>query len=167
MTSTGALIMAVFAAVWWVVGMIASGHGSPWLVALGVAVTAAVATAALRRRRGRAEVSPVEASRRGRLVGVASAVEGLLILVAINVVNNLGRPDLAAPVVAIVVGLHFLPLARRLPARLYYLTAALLVAVGAVGFALPAGAFRLLVVCVGAACALWLTSLAVLRWGDG
>lgn len=38
--------------------------------------------------------------------------EGLGIFIGINVVNNLGYPDLVIPVIALVVGLHFFPLAR-------------------------------------------------------
>jgi hypothetical protein len=51
-----------------------------------------------------------------RKAGIASGVEGLAILLAVNVLAHFGRSDYAAPVIAIIVGLHFMPLAQRLPA---------------------------------------------------
>jgi hypothetical protein len=78
------------------------------------------------------------------------------------VLGNLGLSDYAAPVIAIIVGLHFVPLARWLPARFYYCTSALLIVLGACGFAIRSLDQRLLIVGVGAASILWLTSVVVL-----
>jgi hypothetical protein len=162
MTGTGAIIMGVFAAVWWVAGVRASGYGSPLIYAVAPVVTGLIIVAALRGRERSAQEPPEEHARRDRLVGIASAAEGVAILVAVNVLVNLGLNDYVAPVIAIIVGLHFVPLARLLPARLYYATAALLVALGVCGFAMRRPDLRLLVVSVGAACVLWLTCAFVL-----
>jgi hypothetical protein len=162
MSSTGAIIMGVFAAVWWLVGVRWAGYGSPLIYGIPLAVTALIILAALRSRDRFGQASPEEHARRDRLVIIASAVEGLAIFVAINVLGNVGEIDYAAPVVAIIVGLHFLPLAQRLPARLYYGTGALLVALGVCGFVIRHPAPRLIIVSVGAACILWLTSAVVL-----
>ena len=105
---------------------------------------------------------PNQPTANGRLVGIASAVEGLLIFIAINVLQNIGRPNLITPAVAVIVGLHFWPLARWLPARGYYLTGAALVVVGAAGLLVPDPGARALVVSLAAAGVLWLTSLWVL-----
>jgi energy-converting hydrogenase Eha subunit E len=70
---------------------------------------------------------------------------------------------LIAPVVAIIVGLHFLPLARWLPGPIYYLTGALLVVVGLAGAAVQEPTVRILTVCIGAAGVLWLSCAIVLR----
>ena len=74
---------------------------------------------ALARRRGRRSAPPEERRRRGRIVGIASALEGVAIFAAASVLVNLGRRDLIAPAVAIIVGVHFLPLARWFPAPIY------------------------------------------------
>ena len=158
MTAAGAMIMSVFAAIWWIVGGRASGF--PAAIAVGVPLLVSGTILALAWRRSPSTSAPAPNS--GRVVGIASAAEGLLIFVAVNVLNQTRRADWTAPVIAIIVGLHFLPIAKWLPARSYYLTAALLVAVGAIGLALPAGRPRTTVVTVGAACILWLTSAAVL-----
>ncbi len=48
----------------------------------------------------------------GMWFGIIFGAEGLGIFVAINIVTNLGHADLTIPVIALVVGLHFYPLAK-------------------------------------------------------
>jgi hypothetical protein len=81
---------------------------------------------------------PAERRRIGRLIGIWSAAEGVAILVGINIAVNLGDHHAVMPVIAIAVGLHFIPLARYMPAPPYYVTGTLLTAAGLVGLALPA-----------------------------
>ncbi len=157
--------MSLFAALWWIVGTYASGRGSGLMYAVAIAITSIVVAAASRRARP-SSGPPEERARRGRLVGIASGVEGLAIFVAINVLANIRRRDLTAPIIAMIVGLHFLPLARWLPAPLYYVTSALLVGLGIAGVRVQDVQFRLFTVSVGAACVLWLTCGAVLWYGD-
>ena len=64
------------------------------------------------------------------------------------------------PVGAIIVGLHFFPLARGIPVRIYHATGAGLLAVGAAGLLLPASD-RPLVSGMGAALVLWGTALMI------
>jgi hypothetical protein len=153
------MIMSIFAAIWWIVGGRASGF--PAVIWFGVPLLVSGTMLVLAWRRS-SSGGPAPAPNAGRVVGIASAAEGVLIFAAANVLVNTGHADWMAPVIAIIVGLHFLPIARWLPARSYYLTAALLVAVGGIGLALPAGRPRTAVVTVGAACILWLTSASVL-----
>ena len=162
MSSTGAIIMGVFAAIWWVVGVRASGHASTLTYAIPLIVTGLIVSASLRGRDRFEQVSPEEDARRGRLVGIASGGEGLAIFLAMIVLGNLGLSDYAAPVIAIIVGLHFIPLARWLPARFDYFTGTLLIVLGVCGFAIPRSDQRLLIVGVCAASILWVTSAVVL-----
>jgi hypothetical protein len=162
MSSTGAIIMGVFAAIWCLVGIRAAGYRSPLIYAIPLVVTGLIAVIALRGRDRSERVPPEEHARRGRLVGIASGIEGLAIPVAVTVLANLGLSDYAAPVIAIIVGLHFLPLARWLPARLYYGTSALLTVLGICGFAIQPPDRRLRIVSIGAACVLWVTCFIVL-----
>ncbi len=83
-------------------------------------------------------LSAAERRRLGRLIGIWSAAEGVAILVGINIAINLGNDHAVMPVIAIAVGLHFIPLARYVPAPSYYVTGALLTVAGLVGLALPA-----------------------------
>jgi hypothetical protein len=166
MTVTGALILAFFATVWWIVGLRAAGHGPALLYLVPVVVVAALGSVfwGVTRRRGAAPsaLDSAEEARRGRLVGWASAAEGIVIFVAANVLVNTGYRDAVAPMVALVVGVHFVPLARGLPAPAYYLTAAALVGLGAIGLMVGDLPTRLTVVSAGAAGVLWLTALSAL-----
>lgn len=162
MSNTGAIIMGVFAAIWWIVGVRASGYAATLTYGIPLVVTGLIVFAALRGRHRFEQVSPEEDARRGRLVGIASGGEGIAILIAVNVLPYFGLSDYAAPVIAIIVGLHFVPLAQWLPAHLYYGTGALLVVLGVCGFMIRSTDQRLLIVSVGAACILWLTCVIVL-----
>ncbi|TSJ43347.1 hypothetical protein FO440_03905 [Mucilaginibacter corticis] len=48
----------------------------------------------------------------GKWFGIIFGAEGLGIFLGINIVVNLGHPDLTIPVIALVVGLHFYPMAK-------------------------------------------------------
>jgi hypothetical protein len=158
------IVMGAFAAIWWVIGTAQSGRGSLMMYAVGIAISALLV--ALDRSRGGRSATRDERKRRGRIVGIASAAEGVTIFAGATVLARLGRRDLIAPAVAIIVGLHFLPLARWLPAPIYYLTAGLLVAVGTVGAFIQDAAARVLTICFGAAAVLWLSCGVVLLRAD-
>lgn len=162
MSAGGAIIMGLFAAVWWIAGTAVSGRGSLPVYAVGIALAGAIVGVAWRRPDSTAE-SDEERSRRGWLVGIASGAEGVLMLAAVNILANIGRRDLVAPAFAIIVGAHFLPLARWLPAPMYYVTSALLICLGLAGLRIEDPSMRVLTVSIGAACVLWLTCIAVLR----
>src|SRR5207244_9324577 len=101
MSPTGAAIMGAFGAVWWIIGVRAYGRTAVALYVVGLAIAGAIIAASWRKGRRSRMPSPEEERRQGRLVGVASAVEGVLIFLAVNVLVNLKRPDLIAPVAAI------------------------------------------------------------------
>jgi hypothetical protein len=52
-----------------------------------------------------------EGKKMGMWFGIIFGAEGLFIFLAINLVNNLGHPDLIIPAIALVVGMHFYPMA--------------------------------------------------------
>lgn len=68
------------------------------------------------------EADIAEEKRMGKWFGLIFGAEGLGIFIGINIVINLGHPDLLFPVMALVVGLHFFPLAKVFKRTLdYYL----------------------------------------------
>ena len=93
----------------------------------------------------------------------SSMGEGVGLFLAANIVINLHRPDLLLPSMALVVGLHFLPIAFAAGFRPFYVLGFGLIAVAIIGFVVngpSGGAFAGLM----AAGALWLASgLAVHR----
>jgi hypothetical protein len=58
------------------------------------------------------ETDIAEGKRTGKWFGIIFGAEGLGIFIGINIVVNLGYPDLVIPTLALVVGLHFFPLAK-------------------------------------------------------
>ena len=71
-----------------------------------------------------------------RVIMWSTIGEGVGLFVAGNVVMNLGRPELLLPATALVVGLHFLPMAWSIPFRPFYTLGLLLVVAATLGFAL-------------------------------
>ena len=101
-------------------------------------------------------------SKRVRKVIMWSTIgEGIGLFLAANLAINLGHPGLVAPAMALIVGLHFLPIAYAAPFRPFYLLGATLLAAGAVGFAIqpPAGGE---VAGFAAAAALWAASVTAI-----
>jgi len=162
MRSIGVIVMGFFAALWWGLGMSLSGHASPLTISAGCLVSLAMVVAAIRAERGCVSRTAGDERRIGRLVMWASAAEGIAILVAVNVLNWIGLPDYFVCALALIVGLHFVPLARGIPnARFYNITAIALVAIGLAGCLLPV-AMRGLLVGTGGALIIWATCAGVI-----
>lgn len=161
MSAAGAVIMSIFGAIWWVVGARATGRTSTTFYAIPAVITLALLAAAFRTRAIDDPADAAGESRRGRLVAIWSAIEGALILIAVNVLNNIGKSEYVSTAIAAIVGLHFVPLARSLPARRYYATAALFVAISIASFWVEEPSQRLWLVSAASACLLWLTSATV------
>lgn len=92
-----------------------------------------------------------------RVIIWSSMAEGLGIFIGINVVINLHRPEWQLPVMALVVGLHFLPIAFSASSRRLYALAAAMITSAAVGFvvAAPAGGE---IAGIAAAATLWIAA---------
>jgi len=156
------IVMSAFAAICWTLGAAQFGSSALLISAVGFVLSGLV-VAFTWRRRGES-VARRGLSRRRMIVGIASAAEGVAIFATAMILFNLGRRDLIVPAVAIIVGLHFLPLARWLPAPTYYLTATLFVAIGMAGTVVQDLRSRILSVGIGAAAVLWLScGLLLLR----
>ncbi len=136
--AVGALVMGGFGALWsglGVAGLGAAGGGPlAWTVVV-VALLIVVAQAVrLWRAHPKSADTPLDAAgeererRRGKLFTWVSAGEGLAILVAVNVVANLGHPEWRNAAVMLVVGLHFFPLAAAFGYRRYVVLGAALTA---------------------------------------
>lgn len=156
----GPIILSLFGAVWAIVGLGFAGV-SPllWLVpmAIGIGMIGLV----LRRSRGLVPPPPEEGRRIGKLVGIWSVVEGVAIFMAITICNTLGHPEWIVSSICLVVGLHFFPLARGLPVRLYYVSGAIMSVLGLAGLADLTLIAPSIAVALGAALVLWGTVLRI------
>jgi len=75
-----------------------------------------------------------EEKRIGKWFGIIFGAEGLGIFVGVNIVVNLGYPDLVIPTIALVVGLHFFPLAKVFKRKFDYYLASWATLIAVLGF---------------------------------
>jgi hypothetical protein len=116
----------------------------------------------------------VAGSRRsGIWFGMVVGGEVLLVVLAGNLLSLFGATSLIIPVVALIVGIHFLPLAGLFHVRVYYLTGVLLCLLALIALvalllgiqiAGPSPANWSYFVGMGAALVLWLTLLSLSRF---
>ncbi|MFI6371184.1 DUF7010 family protein [Streptomyces sp. NPDC050546] len=159
----GTLVLAVFALVWAVAA--ASGAGAATDPApLGIEGAAVLLTAVALYLGYRKDAAPSPRSvslpaNWSRGVGIVNTVELLAVFAVIAASNAAGRPEAVPAGIALVVGLHFFPLARLYDQWQYRWTAALLSAVAVVGFVLVAAGLTSetvrIVVGLGSAVVLW------------
>jgi hypothetical protein len=118
--ATGLILMAFFTLLWAAIAFGGLNGSIYWLVLLIFPVLSVIFVvnavklfrAAKHFPKLTSDADIAEEKKMGKWFGIIFGAEGLGIFIAINVVNNLGYPDLDIPVIALVVGLHFYPLAK-------------------------------------------------------
>lgn len=161
MFKAGVGFYALFGVGWLMLGI---GHFGGTFVAVGLPLGLLVALGLMlgaKRRLGDAVGGPPEPHQRKRFAQV-NAAQWVLIGVVAVAFGTTGHPVLIPPLVAVIVGAHFLPLARAFAQPRMRVTAALLIAVGLVGAALTAvpAAQNVVPTVVGLGCALTLWGTA-------
>ncbi|MFG2428993.1 DUF7010 family protein [Streptomyces sp. NPDC048590] len=136
----GTVVLSVFALVWAFAGASGLASGGAALAVQAAAAVVTVTAIVLAYRKGTAPSPRMVDLPRGwaRSVGIVNAVELVAVFAVIAASNASGRPGFIPPAIALVVGLHFFPLARLYDQWQYRWTAALLSAVAAVGLVLLA-----------------------------
>ncbi|MFF5481967.1 hypothetical protein ACFY5C_32245 [Streptomyces sp. NPDC012935] len=158
MFRSGVGFLALFGLGWWLLGSSAfDGLMRQILVVAGCAVTVGLMLAS-RRFLPPSAGGPFPAGRRRRFNQI-NGLQWLLIIAIAAVCRQAGVPELIPPLVAVVVGLHFLPLAAVFAQPQLRIPAALLIAAGAAGVIVwltdgPDGTVRL-VVGLASALSLW------------
>lgn len=141
--AVGLMLMSIFGACWILVGVGVSRIHNPArlaiqaadvlialnLLALGVRLF--MDARQLARRTSAADEAP--GRRSGRLFGLIFGAEILLIIVVIRILLTASLERLVLPAIAVVVGLHFLPLAAVFRVATYYITGGVLTMLGAIG----------------------------------
>ncbi|WP_426669951.1 hypothetical protein ACPPVU_01655 [Mucilaginibacter sp. McL0603] len=116
--ATGLLMMAFFTTMWTGIACGSLKHGIILLILFGIIIITFISFAiylfgiSKRFPKLESETDKAEGKQAGKWFGIIFGAEGLGIFVAINIVVNLGHADLTIPVIALVVGLHFYPLAK-------------------------------------------------------
>ncbi len=157
----GTVIMGFFGGVFFAAAdVIALGWNFTLIVP--VLVFGAMATIAARKI-GQAPAGRFDAGRKaGRIIAAATSAEGVGIPMVALVLLNTGHGDEVLPGIAVVVGLHFLPMAYGIPFRPFYVLGSFLLLGAVAGFLLrqPEGS---IVAGMAAAGVLWAASWLALR----
>lgn len=165
----GAAILTLFGSAWCIVAFALWPAHPIWSIPAASAATLALLAGCVVRLRAVRNVpsskDPVAAAkgkRIGKLFGIVFGIECGLIWICATLLAHLGLSIWVPIAVAVIVGLHFLPLARVFEVPLYYWTGALCV-LGVLGCSLIRDAgTRLLCAGLIMAAVLWLTALLLL-----
>ena len=140
---TGLIMMAAFTGIWTGIayGAGLSGSSYQWLLLPFVICMVLFVVQAIRFF-GAARKFPsiqsaedaAEGKKMGMWFGIIFGAEGLFIFLGINLVRNLGHEDLIIPVIALVVGLHFYPMAKIFKRKIDYWLASWTTLIALLGF---------------------------------
>ena len=160
----GATIMGGFGAVWLALGMTAAGVPVSIALAVVVPVFVLIACMASVVRRRLPKFSGAESPEKKQMMrafAVVNVVEWLAIFGTINLLRNLHLDAWIVSSIVLIVGAHFLPLARIFGARQHVVTGTALMLCAAVALVLPVSV-RDVVECVGASLILWASAAVAL-----
>ncbi|MFC9708977.1 hypothetical protein ACFTRD_12520 [Paenibacillus sp. NPDC056933] len=146
--ANGVMFMTFFGALWASIGIIGShGLGDPWSLVLSGIVTLILLSGAIslfgKARNMNHAATPEEIEQRrniNRKFGWVFGLEGLAIFIASVICNMINYFEVFFPVMAIIVGIHFFPLARLFRENFYYGTGITLCILGVITFFLPINA---------------------------
>jgi hypothetical protein len=165
----GAAILTLFGAFWCIDALAFQPTRPAWAIPLASTATFALLVVCVTRWTASANMpdspDPVAAAkgrRAGMAFGIIFGIEGGLIALISTLLGRSGHGDWIPGAVALIVGVHFLPLAYVFEVPLYYWTGALAI-FGVLGcFLIPAVDLRQLCVGLVMAAVLWLTTLLLL-----
>lgn len=170
----GGMIMGFFGCIWLSWALVSMNFRAPVVIAGSLAFVASIwipAASLLRKgRRASKQAAPPtpeyerEQSRMGKIFGLVFAAEGVLIFLAINVLNNLHLGDYAISAIAAIVGLHFLPLARLFRRPMYYVVGTIMTVAASVSIAIPVS-IRISTLSATMSAILWITCVLINRKG--
>ena len=161
MGSWGALIMGFFGAMFLALTMHWAWHISGLALALPFLVFLLIASAAAYVIRLPGEgITP--SAKAQRAIMWSTMGEGAGLFIAANLVVNLHRPDLLLPAMALVVGLHFLPIAFAAAFPPFHILGSALILAALAAFALGAPANGP-IAGLSAAAALWIAAGIAVR----
>jgi hypothetical protein len=143
-TTTGATLMFGFGVVWLLLGLFRGVRSPTWvrlaLLLGGIALAASIATLGRRastfpRRDVALSAQQITAGREvGRRFYLVAGIEFAAIFIAVIVLRAIRFPDYILCTIALIVGIHFFPLAALFKSPLYYVTGSVGCLIGLAGF---------------------------------
>jgi hypothetical protein len=163
--SIGATIVGGFGAVWLALGMAAANVRALVAVAIVVPVFVLIAYLGLGVRRRLPKLLHAETPEKKQMMRafvVVNVVQWVAILGTINLLRNLQLDRWIVSAIVLIVGTHFIPLARIFGTRQHVVTGAAMMLCAAAAILLPAS-MRETVECVSAGLILWASAAAALH----
>jgi hypothetical protein len=163
MSPVSAIVFSASGALWVVLAVYSQPLPSPVLCVIPIIIAVALISWSISVSRKRTPLPSNERTRVNKIVMYASAFEGVAIFLGAHILNNMGVAHQLLPLIAVVVGLHFLPFAPFLPERRYYPIAFILVAIGLRGALVHPPDVRAWFVGLSSAIVLWTAAVIALR----
>ncbi|MGO4497034.1 hypothetical protein AB4114_14150 [Paenibacillus sp. 2RAB27] len=177
--ANGIMFMTFFGALWASIGIVGSHQlGAPWPLVLSTIVTIILLSGAIslfgKSRSMNHAITPKEkedTKRINRKFGLIFGLEGVAIFLASVICNTLDHFEVFFPVMAMIVGIHFFPLATLFREKFYYGTGIVMCMLGIISLFLPINAtfgnvsiiMMSTFIGFGSAVTLWVTGLRI--WG--
>ncbi|MGB6941621.1 MAG: hypothetical protein WBE37_04365 [Bryobacteraceae bacterium] len=163
----GALICGLFGAVWMFEALFFGALATPaWLTAIAALAIALIVWPATQLISLRHATYSTAYGQRWTAVSPAywtiAAIEWVACGVAANWLSRIGRGGLTPQFIGVIVGLHFLPLAKIFKAPIYYWTGAAMVLGSLASLAIPAGHVRNMAAFGVNGISLWATAAVIL-----
>jgi NADH:ubiquinone oxidoreductase subunit 2 (subunit N) len=157
------LILVVFGVLWWIGGAVAvrDRQVATAVIVAGLVLAVAVVAAGWQRRHHGQRRRMTEHAWRWDLV--INVIQLVAIVVAVRAADRAGAGDSASALIAIIVGVHFLPLARLFFRPVYLLTGLLMIATGAAGIAAAHGTTVRIGIGLTCAAILWFSAIWRMR----
>jgi hypothetical protein len=162
----GALICGVFGAIWMFEAVYFGAVATPlWLTVVALLAVTFIAWPAAKlyshSRRGYSSEAENWASV-SKAYWIIVTIEWVACIVGVNVLNDIGYGGLVPQFVGLVVGIHFVPLAKIFKAPIYNWTGAVMSIGVLASFAIPAGNVRNLAAYGICGYSLWATAIVIL-----
>ncbi|MFJ7953167.1 DUF7010 family protein [Lysinibacillus sp. NPDC096418] len=133
-TASGVIFMAFFGTMWAGIGIRGlQGWGFVWLLILSLLIGILLLTGGIvlimnskMLSNKMVEGDALRWKRKNRWFGIIFGLEGVLIAAASVICQSTNHLDLFVPVMALIVGAHFFPLANLFQVKIYYITGSLL-----------------------------------------
>ncbi|MCR8644372.1 hypothetical protein NV379_17095 [Paenibacillus sp. N1-5-1-14] len=143
--ANGVMFMTFFGALWASIGIIGSRElGAPWTLIISGIVTLILLIGSFslfgKARNMNNAVTPEgreDWRKINRKFGLIFGLEGVAIFIASIICNLIHQFELFFPIMAIIVGIHFFPLAQLFREKFYYGTGIVLCILGIITFFLP------------------------------
>jgi hypothetical protein len=171
--TTGAAVLFAFGVIWLLIGLLRGRPSPAWLrialLVVGIALGASIATLGLRASSIPRHAAPMTAQQvaTNRQISlhfyVIFGIELAAIFLAVLVLGALHYSDYILCGIALIVAVHFFPVAALFRAQVYYGTALLGCAIGLVGFLMADSNLRQKVVGLSFGLLLWATA-AWIAW---